>query len=379
MARHIIKGAAIGTVSALALAAAGQAAAVDFQAGDTTVSIYGYMIGKMSYDMDENMGSATAGSFGNLVDDEQVDGYTDLDANQSRIGFQTTTDMGGSDLVTRMEGDFLGGGGGQFRMRHAYGSWNGILAGQTWSNWNSFVGTTPTVDFNGLAGNTGYQTRVAQFRYTVGDFSVALEDPKARILDEGGENDDVAKDSLPALSARYEGSSGPMGYSVAGIVHQLETADESESDAGYGAFAAASYNFGAVTVRGALDYTDGATSYLYQSGFEHFFAADGYIDANGDLETVKAWGGTIGISVDAGPGTMNVSYGRTDIDEDDATALNGFETQSAVNQNVFVNYMWQPVERVTYGIEYSYWKAENDEADFDADANRVSVAAQYVF
>ncbi|MCS4503525.1 DcaP family trimeric outer membrane transporter [Arhodomonas aquaeolei] len=370
MARHIIKGAAIGTVSALALAAAGQAAAVDFQAGDTTVSIYGYAIGKMSYDVDEQLGDATAGSFGNLTDaDDAPDGYTDLDASQSRIGFQTTTDMGGSDLVTRIEGDFRS----NFRLRHAYGSWNGILAGQTWSNYNTFVGATSTLDFNSLAGLGGYQARVAQFRYTVGDFSVAVEDPQSSIAGTPG-----VKDSLPALTARYEGSSGAIGYSFGGIVRQVETADEEDDITGYGAFAAGSYDMGAITLNGVLNYTDGATSYLYQSGFGSFNAADAYYE-DGDLESVSAWGGSIGAGIDAGPGTVNIGYGRTELDSDDVDGINAAGgNQTETNQNVFLNYMWQPVERVTYGVEYSYWKAEDTDGN-DADASRVSVAAQYVF
>ncbi|WP_018719379.1 DcaP family trimeric outer membrane transporter [Arhodomonas aquaeolei] len=379
MARHIIKGAAIGTVSALALAAAGQAAAVDFQAGDTTVSIYGYAIGKMSYDVDEQLGDATQGNFGNLVDDEDADGYSDIDATQSRVGFQTSTDMEGSDLVTRIEGDFRGNGGGGFRLRHAYGSWNGVLAGQTWSNYNSFVGNTATLDFNSLAGTAGYQLRTAQFRYTIGDFSVALEDPQTNIYSQaaGGTSDDYKKDSLPALSARYEGSQGRFGYSVAGIVRQIEDAEENDDAMGYGGFVAGSYDMGAFSFQGTVNYVDGATSYLYQSGYSDFNAPDAYIEADGDLETVSAWGGSVGVSADAGPGTVNLSYGRVEVDDSDDVSSAGYTTPET-NQNVFLNYMWQPVERVTYGIEYSYWKTEADNGD-DADANRVSVAAQYVF
>ncbi|MCS4503526.1 DcaP family trimeric outer membrane transporter [Arhodomonas aquaeolei] len=377
MYRSYVKGLAVAGVSALALAAAGQAAAVDFQAGDTTVSIYGYAIGKMSYDINESMGDATAGSFGNLRDDDGVglsdtndsEGYTDLDASQSRIGFQTTTDMGGSDLVTRIEGDFRS----NFRLRHAYGTWNGILAGQTWSNYNTFVGATSTLDFNSLAGLGGYQARVAQFRYTVGDFSVAVEDPQSSIAGTPG-----VKDSLPALTARYEGSSGAIGYSFGGIIRQVEDAGENDDITGYGAFAAASYDMGAVTLNGVFNYVDGATSYLYQSGFQSFNAPDAYVDG-GELESVSGWGGSIGAGIDAGPGTVNIGYGRTELDSDDVEAMNDLGVaQSETNQNLFLNYMWQPVERVTYGIEYGYWKAEGTDGE-DIDASRVSVAAQYVF
>ncbi|WP_018719378.1 DcaP family trimeric outer membrane transporter [Arhodomonas aquaeolei] len=325
----------------------------------------------MSYDFDENIGDATGGGFAGLTDDDDApDGYTDLDASQSRIGFQTATDMSGSDLVTRIEGDFRGNGGGSFRLRHAYGTWNGLLAGQTWSNYNSFVGTTPKIDFGGLAGDAGYQSRLAQFRYTVGDFSVAVEDPQSEIADGDGSapaGATGAKDSLPAFTARYEGNAGNFGYSFAGLVRQVEDAGENDDVTGYGAFAAGSYDFGAVSVHGAINYLDGAGSYLYRSG-----APDAYWDG-GDLETVGAWGGTVGVSVDAGPGTINLSYGRTDIDDAEEAGTD------EVHENAFLNYMWQPVERVTYGIEYAYYSADDMNGDDRGDANRISVAAQYVF
>ncbi|MCS4503528.1 DcaP family trimeric outer membrane transporter [Arhodomonas aquaeolei] len=376
MNRKQLKGLVAGGVSALALAAAGQASAVDFVAGDTTFTLYGYAIGKMSYDLNENIGDATGGSFGPLTDDEYAEGYTDLDASQSRIGFQVTSDMNGDPVVTRIEGDFRGGSGvestgvGQFRLRHAYGSWNGLLAGQTWSNYNSFVGTTAKLDFGGLAGDAGYQSRLAQFRYTVGDFSVAVEDPVSDIAFGDGSAPTGSfgeKDSLPALTARYEGSAGNAGYSIGGIVRQVEDNAEEDSVTGYGTFVAGSYDFGAVSLQGVLNYVDGAGSYLYRSG-----APDAYWQ-DGDLETVSAWGGTVGVSVDAGPGTINLSYGRTDVD--DAEEFGADE----VHENAFLNYMWQPVENVTYGIEYAYYSADDMDGEKRGDANRISVAAQYVF
>ncbi|WP_440997515.1 DcaP family trimeric outer membrane transporter [Arhodomonas sp. SL1] len=376
MTYKLIKGAAVGTVSALALAAAGQAAAVDFQAGDTTVSIYGYAIGKMSYDFDENLGSATSANANATTDNEPATGYTDLDARQSRLGFQTVTDMGGSDLVTKIEGDMLGSASGALRLRHAYGEWNGILAGQTWNNYTSFVGATPTVDFNGVPGNPGRYLRDAQIRYTTGDFSIALEDPNTKVANiAGGDAQTVVptKDSLPALSARYEGSAGNVGYSVAGIVRQIELADDSDDELGYGAFVGMSYDMGAMSIQGVINYTDGAASYLYHSG-KGFYGTDAYVDG-GSIETVEAWGGSIGASFDAGPGTANIVYGYTKQDDTDFTGDN--EEQQAL----FLNYFWSPVDRVTYGVEYGY--LEKKTADIagqeSPDGSRVSFAAQYVF
>ena len=57
-------------------------------------------------------------------------------------------------LKTNVEGEFYGDGGfsdggGGFRLRHAYGVWKGVLAGQAWSNFGNTISLFPTVDFNG--------------------------------------------------------------------------------------------------------------------------------------------------------------------------------------------------------------------------------------
>ncbi len=162
----MIKSVGIGAVSALALAAT-SAQAIDLQAGDTELSVYGYAQLNAAYDFDENLGGDNRALLidpNNLNFDDSIDaedGFFDMGANQSRFGISTATAVGGDTVMTQVEGDFVGG---DFRLRHAYGSWNGILAGQTWSNYNSFVATTPVIDFNGAIGGAGTQARNAQIR-----------------------------------------------------------------------------------------------------------------------------------------------------------------------------------------------------------------------
>src|SRR5690606_12647757 len=104
-------------------------------------------------------------------------------------------------------------------LRHAFGEYNGFLAGQTWSNYNSFVGVTPLLDFNGSAGWAGYQARTAQVRYTTGGLSVSVEDPKTSGIDDD-------KDTMPAFTARYEGSADALSFAFAGLVKQVAYEDE---------------------------------------------------------------------------------------------------------------------------------------------------------
>src|SRR5690554_1266644 len=130
-----------------------------------------------------------------MIDGSDNEGHFDASATQSRIGVKATLPQ---DVKITVEGDFASGG--NFRLRHAFGEYNGVLAGQTWSNYNSFTGNTPTLDFNGAAGWAGYQARTAQLRYTTGGLSVAAEDPKSSGIADN-------KDTMPALTRSEEHTS----------------------------------------------------------------------------------------------------------------------------------------------------------------------------
>lgn len=392
MGYKLVKGATIGAVSALGLAAAMNATAVEFEAGDTTVDLYGFARFAAAYDFDEDLASGgQSGQFNalNTSDDDVAEGHFGADAQTSRLGVRVNTP---DDVTINLEGDW-DGSNGNFRLRQAWGEWNNVLAGQTWSNFNSFVGGTSTVDFDSNPGSAGLQGRVAQLRYTVGNFSVSAEDPSASVV--GPVNDDgdfglgfdelgaaPTKTQFPALTARYEASAGPVSYSFAGIVREVEfdTGTEDDSATGVGAFAAATFDVtNAVSIQGAVNYSDGTNAYLYRSG-SNFAGADAYVDPDGNLETIEGYGGTLGVSIAAGPGTINAVYGIAELDLDDAEEdwPNRTASLQETNEAIFVNYLWNPTDAITYGVEYGRYETELVNGD-DGDADRVMFLAQYSF
>lgn len=58
---------------------------------------------------------------------------------------------------------------------------------------------------------------------------------------------------------------------------------------GYGGFVAGAYDIGPLTIRGLVNLSEGANSYLYLSG-GLFNGADAYIDSNGNLQTLSGKG-----------------------------------------------------------------------------------------
>jgi hypothetical protein len=365
------------TAAAVVMGVASQAGAVNLSVGDDVeASLYGFARLNMSYDLNGNRAVSTrSGSF-SPTDNEDIEGHFGADVQQSRLGIKVNHASG---VAINVEGDFRGSGSGpgSLRMRHAYGEYKGLLAGRTWSNYLSFVGYSPTLDFDSLAGTSGSQDRAEQVRYTTGPMSFSIEDPSSQAILGGS-----SRTSAPALTARLEDSAGAISYTAAALVSQVTSDDGNNDDSamGYAVFGAVSFNLSdMLTVRAGINLTDGASGYLWRSG-SNYWGPSAYMDGN-NIETIAGYGGSVGVSMALGGGSsVNVGYGMTSLDLDDAIAAVATSTSAdaETNQNALVNYQWTPVKNVMMGVEYAYLDQETAGGD-SSDANRVIFAAQYSF
>jgi hypothetical protein len=123
--------------------------------------------------------------------------------DQSRIDIETRTPTAWGEARTFLAWDFGGctnfscqtlqqGGGDSKvpRLRFAYGTLGGFLAGQAISNFSDADADTETMEFGGAMGSTGGQ-RIPQVRYTVAGpygsaFSVSAEQPTVAVLTPAG-------------------------------------------------------------------------------------------------------------------------------------------------------------------------------------------------
>jgi len=126
---------------------------------------------------------------------------------------------------------------------------------------------------------------------------------------------------MPALTARLEDSAGNLSYSAAVLAQQVGfDSDTSDSSSfGFATFVAGKIALSdMITIQGTLSYTDGASNYLYRSG-----VASAYVDTNDDVETITGYGGSVGAGFNLGDGrSINIGYGMTEVDLDDAVAAN---------------------------------------------------------
>ena len=108
----------------------------------TDIAFGGYVKLDAFYDFDYDLGTSTD-PYAVMNPGNRTDGRTSFTAYESRLNFRTHTATDYGRLTTYFEGHFVPDG--KFGLRHAYGELNGFLAGQTWSNFMSFVGGTRTL------------------------------------------------------------------------------------------------------------------------------------------------------------------------------------------------------------------------------------------
>lgn len=372
---------AIRSTAAVAImGVAAQASAIELDTGDYATNVYGFARVATTYDFDENIASGgQAGNFAAISTNggDTADGHFGMDAATSRLGVSVVSPQ---DMKAVIEFDFDRDDSLTPRIRLAYGEYNGVLIGQNWSNYNSFVGNTSGLDFDGVPGLAGNQSRTPQIRYTTGPLSVSIEEPFSAGVGNPVATDDTVNSS-PAFTARLEDSQGGLSYSAAVMAKQtsFDTGSDDDSAIGYAAFVAGKFALTDMfSVQGTVGFSDGATSYVYRAG-GNFGQYDAYTDG-GDVETVEAFGGAIGASMSLGGGrSVNLGYGTASVDLDDAVADTALPADTTdTNSMVFLNYQWSPVEKVNMGVEYARLETETQAGD-DGDANRVMFLAQYSF
>lgn len=375
------------TAAAAIFGVAGQASALELSAGDWKAELYGFARLAAAYDIDEDISAGgRGGAFSDITtgNADTNDGHFGMDANTSRLGFTATSPEGVKAVV---EFDFDNNGTLEPRLRRAFGEYNGVLLGQEWSNFTSFVGNPSILDWDNLPGRAGLQSRVTQVRYTTGALSFSIEDDTSRNQESTTNPGNIAgatgdKTSMPVFTARVEDSAGGLSYSAAALVKQISYDDTVNDDdaIGFAAFLAGRF---AVTdmlsIMGSVSFADGASNYIYRSG-ENFGGFEGYADANGDLETIETFGANIGAGLNLGGGrSINIGYGTTMKDLDDgvnAGIISGATAET--NSMLAVNYQWKPVERVNMGVEFARLETDNQNGD-DGDASRIMFVGQYNF
>ncbi len=367
------------TISAATLAAPSHAA--QFKAGDVDITLGGYVKMDVTYSnpglKDSGGGSVvTPGEGKGAI--ETDDATIDFSARESRIWLKTTSDSDAGTLKTHVEGDFYGANGNEivsnsnnFRLRHAYGSMNGFLIGQTWTTFMDLSGLVEMLDFTQHAGVIF--ARQAQVRYTKaldnGRLMLALENPNSFSTDDTND--------VPDFVARYDFNSSDKRThaSAALLVRQLKTSRTSAADEEFGSAVSLTGKF-KVGNRGdalTLQVNHGALGRYMGLGFGS--AREG---SGSTFDAVNSTGITLGYKHLWGEGIRS-SLVLSSVDTGFSQSLAGATTLDGL-QSIQANVLWDVTKKVRLGVEVqrkTYEFAQAGKADVDID--RVQFSARYIF
>ncbi len=330
------------------------------------------------------------------------DGQSSVSVKQSRFGIKglMPTGEGRSPFNFKFEFDLFGTGSdaGQttFRLRHFYGEWGPLLAGQTHSLFMDIDVFPNTIDYWGPSGMVFYrnvQIRYTPWRTDSNEFAIAIERPGNDIdpgnvrLVEGFEDAEIQNDEeLPDFTARWR-TSGDWGhFQVGGILRKVgfeyrQSPGEkwsSSSETGWGVNLASVIN---VLERDALRlqlvYGEGIASYMNDGGMDLApqakYSGDTLVDVS--AETVPLTG--VVAYYDhwwSERWSSSIGYSFTEVDN------TNFQDPGAFHKGQYAstNLLWYPGDNLMVGGELLWGERENNDGASDDDV-RFQFSVKYSF
>ena len=351
---------------------------------NTSVSFSGYVKLDAIYDFDQDLGDSFfgydwgGGASGILLEgDDSGQRKASLHARQTRLRFDSLTPTGMGNLKTRIETDFYGGGNA-LRLRHAYASLGGVLAGQTWTTLMDENTYADTVDFEGPVGVVA--TRRPQVRYSQAmgknlTMQVALEDPSApTILMAGGSTS--SQERIPNLVAALRMKTGWGAINVSGLLGQVLYEEGAVEES----VTISALHLGANIGLGK-DTRLWGTFNVGQGGLDKSMlgaSAAAILGANNELEALDSMGGFVGLTHNwSGSVSSGLYYGWVENDfEDAAQAAHPDLSQSL--QTLHATIWWSPAPKTRIGAEIIQgWRETN--GGEEGDATRLQVGFVYSF
>lgn len=380
-----------------ALVALSEAARADKQFkvpdSDTTVTVGGYV------KLDAILSDRSAGV--DSVGDQQLNAslipvgptagqhktnQVTLHARQTRLFFGTSTPTSYGDVTTYIEGDFFGADGNEsvtnsnnFRIRHAYGTFGHLLAGQFWTNFFNEQTYPETLDFGGAVGEIFI--RQAQLRWTQkfarGDWSVSAENPESVLAIPGSATPFRSdSDHAPDFTARLKLGAGRGTYSLGLLGRNIHIDSPSAPAATSGKWGGAATFNGIVPTFGRddlrFDVNVGNAIGRYQVAG---FLPDGYLDASGHLQLARQESAFIAYRHFWTPTLRsNLELSATN-SRPPAGTFNGI---NQADHSQHLNLIWSPVANVNLGGEFLH-ASRTVTGGARGELNRLQFSAQYNF
>lgn len=304
---------------------------------------------------------------------------TTFSVRQTRLYADARTATSAGEARAYFEGDFFDSDT-QFRIRHAYGEWSGLLAGQTWSNFMDISSRPSTLDYEGPDAEVFVRQPMIRWNQKLGgghwSWSTALEGATVSFTTTGAVMG-ASEQKFPDLTSHVRLEGDGRHVQLGGIVRSLDfegSGGTSDADTvGWGLVLSSRVAVGAKdALMGQVSYGEGTSSYV--EAFQTT-GSDAVVMADGSMDALPVFGAVFGLEHQWSQrwnSTLALSYAS--IDTIDAQASDAIEAISTAS----VNAVWQPVTSLFTGVEYMYGTRENrdDQSGFD---HRVQFSFRFVF
>ncbi len=335
-----------------------------------------------------------------------------ITARTSRFGVDASSPTRFGALAAKLEGDFINeprtGGTEQygtyrnvitqqetssygFRVRHAYGSFAGLLVGQTWGTFMDVDNSPETIDYNGPPGSTIIRQPMIRYSYatqSLGKFTVALENSSSYVLGDSAQADaDLPMRSslsrLPDVVLRWDGSYEWGNVSVRALEQEFRVKDGNGVDATKVGWGGAATAF--LKMRGGQDFLSLALTGGEGIGRYLFYVEGAVYDTPANEIRLERAGGIVA-GYQFKPTSWvrcNFVYGITrtfDNDYVDVIRANGFDSgRFGINRQVqqaHVGAIFTPFPGVDLGVE-GIWGQRKTLAGEHGDVLRYNFLARY--
>jgi hypothetical protein len=311
----------------------------------------------------------------------EAQAQSSITASQSRLNFdlREPTDVG--LLRAFIEGDFASVND-TFRLRHAFGQWNRVLAGKTWSAFVDSEASPEEVDFEGLNGRINVRQSQVRVMPRLGEdyeFQLSLEDPNPQIQNGNG----VTRVPDIVFSGRFQPHNrlhvklGILGRQIRGQLSE-DNGGSADKQYAWGVTLSGRFNTPLLDERDSMLFqlNGGNGIGRYVNDLSSVGDYDGIFNPNtGELELFDILAGYVSWQHWwAGTLRSNFTLGLVTVDNPGFVEDGAYKRTQRFSSNV----IWTPHHRIDVGLEYLWGNRKNENGD-NGDATQIQMSARYRF
>lgn len=354
-----------------------QAPKLNISKGGAEVNLYGYLRADASY---QAKGASTM--YNNIsgvplehtAEEAQQKDRLHSTVNVTRLGLNFKTPTAAGDVGGKLEMDFFGGSTrDQFRIRHAYLTFDKWLIGQTWSTFIAPEYYPETIDAGTYVGGALQRSPLVRYSDNLSantSFAVAIEDPKYT-----ANSDPDNEMRLPALVGRlnHKFANGSL---LSGRTFMAEKKTSNDEEWAWGVGLGGKYQLTPQTFLKADYYhVKGDGRFLLWTNNSYVIDDKNHIQSN-EFDTISA-----GLTHQFNSklrSTLGYGYMKAKDDNTFAEIQKNNATQNKELWQGWINAMYNPYKPITLGVEYVYGERETFDGRNGID-NRFNMMASYDF